>query len=602
MSHTSHLVHNLRNQVQKQGNKDAARFRVADNLWESISWTDFGHEIDLVSKSLLANGIGVQDKVGIYAQNMPFWTVADFATQQIRGVAVSIYATSTSHQAAYIINDAQIKVLFVGDQEQYDNAIEVFDRCESLTTIVAMKKELHLRHHKAGIHWIDFTEQGGKAEKEEMMQRIEDANMEDLVTLIYTSGTTGEPKGVMLDYVNFISQFEAHSELVDFTEKDVNLSFLPLSHVFERTWSMYVFYNGATNCYLEDVKLIKEALVEAKPHVMCAVPRFYEKIFSAIHDKVAKASPSKKKLFHWAVGMGKKAFDAKQEGKTLGGFDKMKFNLATKLVLGKFQKLLGGNIKFMPAGGAKLDPEIGAFFHSIGIPIILGYGLTETNATVSAWHINQKFYTETIGTTMPGCEIKIDDKTGEILVKSKVVMKGYYNKPEETAKSFDENGFFKTGDKGEFDEKGNLLITDRIKELMKTSNGKYIAPQLVEGKIGKDHFVEQIATIADARNFVSALIVPTFETLEVYAQENDIAYSSKEDLIKNSQIIRMYEARIEKAQHDLANFEKVKKFTLLSKEFSQELGEMTPTLKLKRKVINKNYEAEINEMYSVAHK
>lgn len=533
---------------------------------------------------------------------MPFWTVADFATQQIRGVAVSIYATSTSHQAAYIINDAQIKVLFVGDQEQYDNAIEVFDRCESLTTIVAMKKELHLRHHKAGIHWIDFTEQGGKAEKEEMMQRIEDANMEDLVTLIYTSGTTGEPKGVMLDYVNFISQFEAHSELVDFTEKDVNLSFLPLSHVFERTWSMYVFYNGATNCYLEDVKLIKEALVEAKPHVMCAVPRFYEKIFSAIHDKVAKASPSKKKLFHWAVGMGKKAFDAKQEGKTLGGFDKMKFNLATKLVLGKFQKLLGGNIKFMPAGGAKLDPEIGAFFHSIGIPIILGYGLTETNATVSAWHINQKFYTETIGTTMPGCEIKIDDKTGEILVKSKVVMKGYYNKPEETAKSFDENGFFKTGDKGEFDEKGNLLITDRIKELMKTSNGKYIAPQLVEGKIGKDHFVEQIATIADARNFVSALIVPTFETLEVYAQENDIAYSSKEDLIKNSQIIRMYEARIEKAQHDLANFEKVKKFTLLSKEFSQELGEMTPTLKLKRKVINKNYEAEINEMYSVAHK
>ncbi|ANQ52043.1 long-chain fatty acid--CoA ligase [Flammeovirga sp. MY04] len=600
MSHTSHLVHKIRTQVEKLNTKEAARFRVADNLWESISWADFGSEIDAVSKALISNGIGVQDKVGIYAQNMPFWTVADFATQQMRGVAVSIYATSTSHQAAYIINDAQIKVLFVGDQEQYDNAIEVFDRCESLTHIVAMKKETHLRHHKAGIQWVDFLETASSDVEEEFNQRINDANFDDLATLIYTSGTTGEPKGVMLDYNNFISQFDAHTVLVDFNEGDVNLSFLPLSHVFERTWSMYVFYNGGTNCYLEDVKQIKEALVEAKPHVMCAVPRFYEKIFSAIHDKVAKAKPTTQKLFHWAVGMGKKAFDAKQEGTTLGTFDKMKFNLATKLVLSKFQKLLGGNIRFMPAGGAKLDPEIGTFFHSIGIPIILGYGLTETTATVSAWHLNEKFYTSTIGTTMPGCDIKIDEATGEILVKSKVVMKGYYNKPEETAKVFTEDGYFKTGDKGEFDEKGNLLITDRIKELMKTSNGKYIAPQLVEGKIGKDHFVEQIATIADARNFVSALIVPTFESLEEYAKEHNISYSSKEELIKDSKIIRMYESRIEKAQHDLANFEKVKKFTLLPKEFSQEKGEMTPTLKLKRKTIDENYKAEIDEMYAAS--
>ncbi|NLR93702.1 AMP-dependent synthetase/ligase [Flammeovirga agarivorans] len=600
MSTKPHLVHRIREQVSKYNSRDAVRYRVADALWESISWTDFGKEIDYISRALLKNGIGVQDKVGIYAQNMPNWTVADFASQQIRAVSVSIYATNTALQAEYIINDAEIKVLFVGDQEQYDNAIEVFDNCPSLKYVVAMKETTHLRHHKGGILWSDFIETGTQDEQAELEKRVAEASFDDLATLIYTSGTTGEPKGVMLDYNNMVSQFNAHTDLVSFTDKDVNLSFLPLSHVFERAWSTYVFWQGGVNCYLEDTKLIKEALVEVRPQVMCAVPRFYEKIYSAIHEKVAKASPSKQKLFHWAVGMGRKAFDAKQAGESLGAFDKMKFNLATKLVLSKFQKLMGGNIKFMPAGGAKLDPEIGQFFHSIGIPVILGYGLTETTATVSAWHIYSKFEVGTIGSAMPGCEIKLGEND-EILVKSDVVMKGYYNKPEETAKVFTEDGFFKTGDKGAFDEYGNLLITDRIKELMKTSNGKYIAPQLVEGKIGKDHFVEQIAVIADARNFVSALIVPSFEILEEYANEHNISFNNKLELISNNEIIRMYTARIEKLQHDLANFEKVKKFTLLPSEFSQEKGEMTPTLKLKRKTIDANYKNEIEEMYSTKH-
>lgn len=596
-NNTVHLVQRIRTQAKKYQNREAVRFRVTDGLWESISWNNFSKEINNISLSLLSSGVGVQEKVGIYAQNMPNWTIADFASQQIRAVSVSIYATSTSKQAAYIINDASIKVLFVGDQEQYDNAAEIADQCPSLEWIVAMKPSIHRRGHKLGILWDDFIEKGKKEQEEELLKRVEEASLTDLMTLIYTSGTTGEPKGVMMDYYNFGRQFDAHDKFIEFTDKDINLSFLPLSHVFERAWSTYVLYTGGVNCYLEDTKLIKEALVEVKPNVMCAVPRFYEKIYSTIHEKVSKASPTKQKLFNWAVSVGKKHLHLKWDNEKPSAFDNLQFKLATKLVLSKFQKVMGGNIKFMPAGGAKLDPEIGEFFHAIGIPVVLGYGLTETAATVTAWHINGTFDVNTVGTEMSGVEVKIGEND-EILVKADVVMKGYYNKPEETAKVFTEDGFFRTGDAGEFDAKGNLLITDRIKELMKTSNGKYIAPQVVEGKIGKDHFVEQIAIIADGKNFVSALIVPTYENLELYANEENIQFTSRLDLIKNNEIVKMYEKRVESLQHDLAQFEKVKRFTLLPQEFSQEKGEMTPTLKLKRKMISENYKTEIDSMYS----
>lgn len=593
---TVHLVHRIRTQAKKYQEREAVRFRVADGLWESISWNDFSEEIENLSLSLLSSGVGVQEKIGIYAQNMPNWTIADFAAQQIRAVSVSIYATSTSKQAAYIINDASIKVLFVGDQEQYDNAAEIAEQCPSLEWIVAMKPSIHRRGHKFGILWDDFIAKGEKPQKEELEKRVEEASLTDLMTLIYTSGTTGEPKGVMMDYHNFGRQFEAHDNFVTFSDKDINLSFLPLSHVFERAWSTYVLYTGGVNCYLEDTKLIKEALGEVKPHVMCAVPRFYEKIYSTIHEKVSRASSSKQKLFHWAIGVGKKHLHLKWQNESPSFFDKIQLNIASKMVLSKFQKVMGGNIKFMPAGGAKLDPEIGEFFHAIGIPVILGYGLTETAATVTAWHIDKKFDVNTIGTMMTGVDVKIGEND-EILVKGDVVMKGYYNKPEETAKVFTEDGYFKTGDAGEFDADGNLLITDRIKELMKTSNGKYIAPQVIEGKIGKDHFVEQIVAIADGKNFVSALIVPTFESLEEFAKEENISYSSRNELIENHDILKMYEKRVEHAQHDLAPFEKVKRFKLLSQEFSQDKGEMTPTLKLKRKVINENYKNEIDSLY-----
>jgi long-chain acyl-CoA synthetase len=341
---------------------------------------------------------------------------------------------------------------------------------------------------------------------------------------------------------------------------------------------------------------VKSALDEVRPTVMCAVPRFYEKIFSAIHDKVSKAPFIRKVLFTWAVNMGARASVCQQEGREPSVLLKKSYQLANKLVLSKLRALLGGNISFMPCGGAKLDETIGRFFHAIGINVKLGYGMTETTATVSCWD-DKCFNPDSIGMAMPGAEVKIGENN-EILVRGPMVMRGYYKMPEETAKTFDEHGFLKTGDAGNIDEHGNVFITDRIKELMKTSNGKYIAPQMIEGTIGKDHYIEQIAVIADTRKFVSALIVPCFDTLEEYAKELNIKYQDRMELIKHHEVVEMFEKRVSELQNELAKFEQVKKFKLLPNAFSMNEGELTPTQKLRRKVISDKYQDEIEEMYT----
>lgn len=596
-----HIVKKVRQRAIDGGDKIALKHKVGGD-WQGISWKQFGQQMDAVSLALMAQGLSVQDKVGINSNNMPKWSMADLGSLQARLVTVPIYPTNTAEQSAYVIENADVKVLFVGEQEQYDAAVSIFDECPQLELIVAMSEDIILGEHSNVLSWDAFIEQGqqASAEKPELQQqldqRIEDANLDDLVTLIYTSGTTGQPKGVMLDYANFASQLKGHDERLSLGEDDVSLCFLPLSHVFERAWTMYVLYKGATNCYLIDTMQVREALGEVKPTVMCAVPRFYEKIFSAIHEKVSRASFVKKAMFTWAVNMGARMALCKQEGREPSLMLKKSHALADKLVLAKLRELLGGRIKMMPCGGAKLDETIGRFFHALGLNVKLGYGMTETTATVSCWD-EPAFNPDSIGTSMPGAQVKIGENN-EILVRGPMVMRGYYKLPEETAKTFDEHGFLKTGDAGHFDDNGNLFITDRIKELMKTSGGKYIAPQVVEGTIGKDHFIEQIAVIADTRKFVSALIVPSYEALEEHAKELNIKYHDKVDLIKHSQIVEMLEARVAELQQNLAKFEQVKKFKLLPKAFSMEKGELTPTQKLRRKVINERYQEEIEDMYA----
>ncbi len=590
-----HIVKRIREQVARRGNNVALRHKIA-GVWEDISWKQFGQQIDEISLALLAQGLKVQDKIGIYANNMPKWSIADFGAMQIRAVTVPIYATNTPKQSAYVMQNADVKVLFVGEQSQYDAAISIINECEALEVIVAMSDDIDLKQHESGITWADFIAKGMEEHQQALDERLAQANFDDLFTLIYTSGTTGMPKGVMLDYQNMSAQCQGHDTNLRLDENDVSLSFLPLSHVFERAWSFYVLYKGATNCYLQDTMQVRDALGEIKPTVMSAVPRFYEKIFSAIHEKVARAPIHRKLVFTWSVNMGARIAACKQEGREPSLLLKRCHKLADKLVLAKLRELLGGRINFMPCGGAKLDTTIGRFFHAIGINVKLGYGMTETTATISCWEDN-KFEPESIGTLMPNAEVKIGENN-EILVRGPMVMRGYYKMPEETEKTFDEQGFLKTGDAGHFDEDGNLYITDRIKELMKTSGGKYIAPQYIEGTIGKDHFIEQIAVIADTRKFVSALIVPSFESLEEYAKELNIKYHDRMELLKHSHVVEMLEKRVAELQKDLAKFEQVKKITFLPKAFSMDKGELTPTQKLRRKVIHERYEDEIEEMYS----
>lgn len=590
-----HFIHRVRSQAKTLANRTALRY-FKDNNWLSISWSDFQQQIDQISLALLANHIDIQDKIGIFSHNMPRWTITDIGTLQVRAVTVPIYATNTAKQAQFIINNADMKIIFVGNQEQYDQVVEIVDECPKLEKIVAMKSTIRLHEHAKACHWQDFIEMADEQYQAELQQRLDGKCLEDLFTLIYTSGTTGEPKGVMLDYANLAHQLNAHDQALKVDDTDVSLSFLPLSHIFERAWVAYVLHRGATNCYIEDTNQVRSALTEIRPTLMCAVPRFYEKIYTAILDKVHNAPKLRQWIFHWAIDIGHQHFDALAKGQKIGFLLKQQYALANKLVLGKLRALLGGHIRMMPCGGAKLEPTIGLFFHSIGLNIKLGYGMTETTATVSCWD-DLHFNANSIGSLMPGAEVKIGENN-EILVRGGMVMKGYYKKPQETADAFTADGFLKTGDAGKFDAEGNLYITDRIKELMKTSNGKYIAPQVLESKIGKDKFIEQIAVIADAKKYVSALIVPCYAALEEYAKQVNIKYQDRLELLKHSEILQMLEQRINELQKELAGWEQIKRFTLLPQAFSTQLEEITPTLKLRRKVILQRYQTQIEAMYS----
>ena len=583
-----HFVNRLRFQAKNFSNRTALRFQ-EQGKWCNMEWSTLQQEIDNISLALIAQGIEIQDKIGIFAHNMPRWSIADFGAMQARVVTVPIYATNTPSQVEYIINDADIRILFVGEQAQMDCAIQIANNCTQLIKIVAMKSSINLHNHPLACYWENFIQ----VEKNMTVleARLTSKRLDDLFTLIYTSGTTGAPKGVMLDYANLAHQLQSHDQALNISEQDISLSFLPLSHIFERAWVAYIFHRGATNCYLEDTNQIRQALVETKPTVMCAVPRFYEKIYAAVLDKVEKAPFIRRTLFHWAIQAGEKHYQSAIPSRWL----KWQHKWADKLVLSKLRALLGGQVRMMPCGGAKLEPTIGKFFHSLGVNVKLGYGMTETTATVSCWE-DHGFNPNSIGKLMPNTEVKIGENY-EILVRGGMVMRGYYKKPEETANAFTADGFLKTGDAGEMDENGNLHITDRIKELMKTSNGKYIAPQYIEGKIGKDKFIEQIAIIADAKKYVSALIVPCFDSLEEYAKQLNIKYQDRLELIKHAEIIQMFEKRLHEIQKELASFEQVKKFTLLPQAFTQAMEEITPTLKLRRKVIMQRYREQIEKMY-----
>ncbi|OEF29173.1 AMP-dependent synthetase/ligase [Vibrio rumoiensis] len=592
-----HLIRLIQQQSSLKGDAIALEGFETKAPWDQVSWEQLNKHTNKLASVLIQLGVDVQDKCAILSQNCPQWTCVDLAILKARSVVVPLYPTNTLEQAQFILEDSDVKVLFVNDEQQYEMACRLQALVPMIETIVVFDDSVDLDYTKQHFHLYSLLEDDFLIENEtneQFEQRLVEANLSDLVTLIYTSGTTGDPKGVMLDYRNFASTISQHDEILDFTDQDTSLAFLPLSHVFERSWTFYVLSRGGKNVYLQDTNRIKQAIVATRPNTLCVVPRFLEKVYSAIQDQVSKGSKVKQGIFAWALKVGSRQFDVTQ-GRAKGTpFLTWQHNLADKLVFEKLRNALGGKLKFMPCGGAALDANVAAFFHAINVPVLCGYGMTETTATVTCNTIGNRV-TGSNGKPLSGMEIKLGTDN-EILIRGETVMRGYYNRPEETVSNF-ENGWLKTGDAGEFDEEGNLYITDRIKELMKTSNGKYIAPQRVEGKVGCCPFIEQVAIIADAKSYVTALIVPTFESLDAWAKEKGIRYESPLELLRNSYVIEHFEQRLKIMQKELASFEKIKKFTLLPNAFSIEEGLITPTLKLRRKNIYATYSKEIQAMY-----
>lgn len=590
-----HFVQRFFEQVEKYKDREALRHKV-ENQWVSVSWEELGQEVLKIARTLVFSGIEIQDKIGIFSTNTPKWTMIDVGASAIRACAVPIYPTSTPEMAKHIVDDAQIKILFVGAQQQYDVAWEIRESCPSLQKIVAIDDKIVLKDEEMSVHLSRFLNLP-ESEKltQEVQKRIDSKQISDIYTIIYTSGTTGRPKGVIIDYENVAYQMINHDATLKVEEGKLSLSFLPLSHVFERIWTAYVLHKGVVNCYLEDTTKVAEVLKEVKPHYMCVVPRLLEKIYAKVYQGVTISNLIKRLIFSFSVRSGKQMLKVRQKNKKPSFLLQKSFNFADKVVFQKLRNALGGNVEMLPCGGANLETSIGKFFQAIGVNVLLGYGMTETTATVCFWSDKPNF--KSVGKILPNIEVKIGENN-EILIKGGSITKGYYNNPEETQKTFTADGFLRTGDAGDLDKEGNLYFIERIKELMKTSTGRYIAPQQIEGKIGKDSFIEQIVVIAEGRNFVSALIVPNFDSLNEYAKELGMKFKNNLEMIKSKEIIEMIEKRLQRWQREMPDYQQIRKFTLLANPFSVDRNELTPTLKFKRKIIDKNYQKEIEAMYS----
>ena len=595
--HFAELIHR---QAEKYGNRTALKHRDnATGKWLKISWREFSDKVMLTAKAMAEFGIKVQENIGVYSQNMPQCLYTDFGAYGNRVVSIPMYATNSPGQIEYIINDAKIRTLFVGEQLQYNNAFKVQKDSKYLERLVVFDPAVKMNpEDKTSIYFDDFLRLGDNAHAESTVKiRMTEAVPEDLATIIYTSGTTGESKGVMLPHSCYLGAMRIHDvRLPLVTDKDLSMSFLPMTHIFEKAWCYYCLHKGVTIAINQDPKMIQKTLPEVHPTLMCNVPRFWEKVYAGVHEKINSASPAMKKIFLDAIETGRRYnLEYKNKGIPAPCSLKLKFQFYNKTVFTLLKKVLGiERGRFFPVAGAPLSDTINEFLQSVNIPIAYGYGLSETTATV-CFYPEIGFQFGSIGEVMPGVQVKIDPGNNEILVKGKTVMSGYYNKPEETKRAFTEDGFFRTRDAGRL-EGNTLFFTERIKDLYKTSNGKYIAPQAIEMVMSGDNYIEQIAVIGDQRKFVSALIVPAYPLLEKYAGEKGISFESREELVKNKDIIRFIEARVEEHQKNLASYEKIKRFTLLPEPFMMGC-ELTDTLKLRRPVVLQKYATEIEAMY-----
>ena len=598
-SHLSRLIYDV---ADHWGDREALIYKDygrGNTQWHSMSWRQFLEKVKLVSNAMLNMGVGVQENVGVFSQNSVEYLFTDFGAWGIRAVTIPFYATSSEQQIQYMVNDARIRFLFVGEQEQYDKARRIFTTCQSLQKIIVFDPAVVIpQGDPTAMSFADFLKLGeGLPRQSEVEARQQAATMDDTANILYTSGTTGDSKGVILSMGQYHAAFEANGKCVPVTDADRVLNFLPFTHVFEKGWKILCITVGArliVNTYPQEVQ---QTMRETHPTCMSSVPRFWEKVYMGVMEKIESSGPVQRKLFRHALTVGRRHnIEYLALGKRPPLALHLEYEALNKTVFSLVRKELGlENAHFFPTAGATVSPHVEEFVHAIGINMIVGYGLTESLATVSCDHLGKPFTVGSVGHPIDSISVRISEE-GEILLKGPTITRGYYQRDEITRQSFTDDGYFRTGDSG-YMLNGELFLKERIKDLFKTSNGKYIAPQMVESKLLVDKYIDQVAVIADQRKFVSALIVPEYHLLEEYAREHDIAFEGREDLCRNKQIIAMLKDRIDTLQQQLAPYEQIKRFTLLPQGFSLERGELTNTLKIKRRVLNENYRKEIDAMY-----
>ena len=596
-SHMSVLIHDL---AKKYGDREMLIYQdFGGKEWKSLSWNQGSQTVKQVSNALLNLGVRVQENIGVFSQNSVQYLECDFGAWGVRAVTIPFYATSSEQQIQFMINDAKIRYLFVGEQEQYDRARRVVSLCPTLERIIVFDPLVHISSHDPNaLYFSDFLKLGENLPRQtEVEARQQEASFDDIANILYTSGTTGDSKGVILPHSQFHAAFEANNKCVPVDENDRVMNFLPFTHIFERGWTILALTKGATLIVNTHPQEVQQSMRETHPTCMSSVPRFWEKVYMGVMDKIDHASTMQRKLFKHALAVGRKHnIEYLSLGKKPPMALHLEYEMLNRTVFSLVRKELGlENAHFFPTAGAAVSAHVEEFVHSIGINMIVGYGLTESLATVSCDHLGAPYTVGSVGQPIEGIDIKVSEE-GEILLKGPTITPGYYNREDLTKAAFTEDGYFKTGDAGYLKD-GELFLTERIKDLFKTSNGKYIAPQMIESKLLVDKYIDQICIVADQRKFVSALIVPVYTLLEEYAREHNISFEDREQLCGNPQIIEMMKERIDTLQQQLAHYEQVKRFVLLPHHLSMEKGELTNTLKIRRRVLYENYKEQIDMMY-----
>ena len=596
-SHLSRLIHD---QAKHYGDREVLIYKdFGGSEWKSYSWNQFSDTVKKVSNALLNLGVKVQENLGVFSQNSVQYLFCDFGAWGIRAVTIPFYATSSEQQIQFMINDAKIRFLFVGEQEQYDKARRVVATCQTLERIIIFDRNVRISTHDPNaMYFDDFLKLGENYPRQTEVDSLQaQASMDDIANILYTSGTTGDSKGVILTCGQYHAAMVANGKCVPVDENDRVLNFLPFTHIFEKGWKILCLTKGAkliVNTYPQEVQ---QSMKEMHPTCMSSVPRFWEKVYMGVLEKIEHSSAVQRKLFTHALNIGRKHnIEYLSKGKRPPLALHLEYEMLNRTVFSLVRKELGlENAHFFPTAGATVNPKVEEFVHAIGLNMIVGYGLTESLATVSCNHLGEPYTVGGVGIPIEGIDIKISEE-GEVLLKGPTITRGYYNREDLTKAAFTDDGYFRTGDSGYLKD-GELFLKERIKDLYKTSNGKYIAPQMIESKLLVDKFIDQICIIADQRKFVSALIIPVYPLLEEYAREHGIPFENREQLCKDPKINEMMKERIDTLQQQLAHYEQIKRFTLLPHHFSMEKGELTNTLKIKRRVLNQNYAKEIDAMY-----